>query len=78
MKVTGNEVANRERPQPSFQRTLTRTGLLAARGRRDAPPPASGRWAGRNPALVRTSLLASGCGPLNSDRRTDQYHQQEE
>ena len=55
-------------PNTSFQRTLTRGGLLAAKGRRDAPPPASGRWAGRNPALVRTSLLAAGSGPLNSDR----------
>ena len=55
-------------PNTSFQRTLTRGGLLAARGRRDAPPSASGQWAGRNPALARKSLLAAGCGPLNSDR----------
>jgi len=52
----------------SFQPTLNRGGLLAARGRRDAPPSESSRWAGRNPALAYTSLLAAGSGPLNSDR----------
>jgi hypothetical protein len=36
-------------PNTSFQRTLTRGGLLTAYGRRDPPPSASGRWAGLHP-----------------------------
>jgi hypothetical protein len=50
-------------PNTSFQRTLTRGGLLTACGRRVPPPSASGRWAGPHPPYH-----SSGFGPLNSDR----------
>ena len=57
-------------PNTSFQRILTRGGLLTARGRRDSPPPASGRWAGHHPpyhSSRRPQVAAGGeFGPLNS------------
>jgi len=60
------------RPNTSFQRTLTRGGLLAPFGRRDSPPPASVRWAGHHPPYLsspRPQVAAGGeFGPLNSDR----------
>jgi hypothetical protein len=47
-------------PNTSFQRTLTRGGLLTACGRRVPPPSASGRWAGPHPPY-HSSSAASRC-----------------
>jgi hypothetical protein len=59
-------------PNTSFQRTLTRSGLLTAKGRRDPPPPASVRWAGHHPPYHSSPRpqVAAGGGfrPLNSGR----------
>jgi hypothetical protein len=70
-------------PNTSFQRALTRGGLLAPSrlrlraspwqvGRRDSPPPASGRWADLHPPYLsspRPEVAAGGeFAPLNSDR----------
>jgi len=51
-------------PKTSFQRALTRGGLLAPCGRRDSPPPASRQWlTPARPsfsAVAGTSLPAAG------------------
>jgi hypothetical protein len=55
-------------PNTSFQRTLTRGGLLTAFGRRVPPPSASDRWAGLGFSPRPRVAAGGGCGPLNSDR----------